>query len=84
MRKQLAVGLILALFASSAFAYSCPGLVSEVDRALDKDEVVADLSKAQLDEVRELRDRGEKLHGQGKHGESVDTLNEAKGILGID
>lgn len=84
MRKQLALGLVLALFVSSAFAYSCPGLMSDVDRALENDQVVADLSQSQLDKVRKLRDRGEKLHSQGKHGESVETLNEAKSILGID
>lgn len=84
MRKQLALGLVLALFVSSAFAYSCPGLMSEVDQALDNDQVVADLDQSQLDKVRKLRDRGERLHRQGEHSASVETLNEAKSILDID
>lgn len=69
----------LALASSSAMAFHCPADMKKIDDALP----TARLSTAQLDEVRKLRADGEKLHKEGKHQESVDTLARAMKILGI-
>ena len=77
--KRLAVTVILAAFASLAWASNCPNEVKAIDAALPK----AKLDAKQQAEVKKLRDEGESLHKAGKHSESMATLNKAKGILGI-
>ena len=77
--KHLAVTVILAAFASLAWANNCPNEVKAIDAALPK----AKLDAKQQAEVKKLRDDGEKLHKEGKHAESMATLGKAKGILGI-
>ena len=77
--KHLAVTVILAAFASLAWASNCPNEVKAIDAALPK----AKLDAKQQAEVKKLRDEGESLHKAGKHSESMATLNKAKGILGI-
>jgi hypothetical protein len=77
--KHLAVTVILAAFASLAWANNCPNEVKAIDAALPK----AKLDAKQQAEVKKLRDEGESLHKAGKHSESMATLNKAKGILGI-
>ena len=77
--KRLAVTVILAAFASLAWANNCPNEVKAIDAALPK----AKLDAKQQAEVKKLRDEGESLHKAGKHSESMATLNKAKGILGI-
>jgi Spy/CpxP family protein refolding chaperone len=63
-----------------AFAFQCPSDVGKIDQALDG----ADLTDEQKQQVMELRDEGERLHGEGQHQDAVDTLAEAKMILGIE
>jgi hypothetical protein len=77
--KQFAVTVILAAFASLAWANNCPNEVKAIDAALPK----AKLDAKQQAEVKKLRDEGESLHKAGKHSESMASLNKAKGILGI-
>jgi hypothetical protein len=77
--KHLAVTVILAAFASLAWASNCPNEVKAIDAALPK----AKLDAKQQAEVKKLRDEGESLHKAGKHSESMASLNKAKGILGI-
>ena len=77
--KRLAVTIILAGFASLAWANNCPNEVKAIDAALPK----AKLDAKQTAEVKKLRDEGEQLHKAGKHSESMATLGKAKGILGI-
>jgi hypothetical protein len=77
--KHLAVTVILAAFASLAWANNCPNEVKAIDAALPK----AKLDAKQQAEVKKLRDEGESLHKAGKHSESMASLNKAKGILGI-
>lgn len=79
--KKLLSGMILMLMTASAFAFQCPTDVAKIDEALAGN---PELSEEQLTEVKELRDKGEELHEQGKHQESVDTLAEAKEILGVE
>jgi hypothetical protein len=77
--KHLAVTVILAAFASLAWASNCPNEVKAIDAALPK----AKLTAQQQADVKKLRDEGESLHKAGKHSESMAALNKAKGILGI-
>jgi hypothetical protein len=77
--KHLAVTVILAAFASLAWANNCPNEVKAIDAALPK----AKLDAKQQAEVKKLRDEGESLHKAGKHSESMASLNKAKGILGL-
>ena len=77
--RSIVVAVSLALASSVAFANSCPREMKAIDAALPK----AKLSDAQLAEVKKLRAEGEKLHKEGKHKESMETLDKAKNILKI-
>lgn len=77
--KRLALTVALAVFASSAFANSCPREMRAIDAALPK----AKLTAEQASDVKKLRAEGEKLHKEGKHDASMAALSKAKGILGI-
>lgn len=76
--KQI-LGLILALSAASAFAHGCPGEMKAIDAKLP----AVKLSDAQMAKVKELRAKGEQLHKDGKHTESMAALAEAKKLLGL-
>jgi hypothetical protein len=78
MKTSLALAFVLAL-ASPAFAFHCPADMAAIDEALK----TAQLSEADLAKVKDLRAKGEELHNAGKHQESVDTLAEAKTLLGM-
>jgi len=75
----LIAGLALGL-ASPALANSCPMDMQAIDDAI----TTAQLSDADKAKVMSLRTTGEELHNSGKHNESVQTLGEAKKMLGID
>jgi hypothetical protein len=76
--KQI-LGLILALSAASAFAHGCPGEM----RAIDAKMPSVKLTDAQMSKVKELRAKGEQLHKEGKHTESMAALGEAKKMMGM-
>lgn len=77
--------LVMALaVAPVAWAGNCPALMAEIDEFLssnpDLDEetiVDEELNKS----VKQLREEGEKLHNDGKHDESVETLEKAIELL---
>jgi hypothetical protein len=77
-RTLFAVALTLAA-ASAAYAGQCPADMAAIDAALQSS-TVSDTDRAK---VIELRAQGEALHAEGKHQESMDTLAQAKQILGI-
>lgn len=77
--SSIVVALSLALASTVALANSCPKEMKAIDAALSK----AKLSEAQMSEVKKLRADGEKLHKDGKHGDSMAALGKAKKILGI-
>ena len=77
--RSMVVAVSLALASSFAYAHSCPKEMKAIDAALPK----AKLSDAQAAEVKKLRADGERLHKEGKHGESMEALGKAKGILKI-
>ena len=80
MKARTAVFAAALLFAGSAFAFHCPQEMKKIDDALAK---TPKLSAAQMDEVKKYRADGEKLHKEGKHQESLDTLAKAEKILGV-
>lgn len=81
MRLILLATLLSVGLASPAFAFHCPKDMAEIDAALAQN---PELSADQLAEVKDLRAEGEELHKSGKHQEAVDTLAQAKEVLGID
>jgi len=78
--KYLALTAALALFAGPAVANQCPMDMSKIDEALE----TASLSEEQMADVKALRAEGEELHQAGDHAASVETLAEAKEILGVE
>ena len=77
--RTMVVAASLALASGIAAAHNCPNEMKAIDAALPK----AKLSDAQAAKVKQLRADGEKLHKEGKHGDSMKALGEAKGILKI-
>ena len=78
--KRLALIAALALFMpASALADSCPILMSEIDEAMQ----VASLSDGDRARVQELRAQGQVQHEAGDHAASMQSLGEAKRILGL-
>lgn len=74
-----AVALVLALSMGSAFAHGCPGEMKAIDAKLP----AAKLDAAQMAKVKDLRAKGEQLHKDGKHAESMAALAEAKKMVGL-
>ncbi len=80
--KRILTAVALSFFVSSAaFAGSCPLMVKGIDAALAASPAI---SAEQMAEVKRLRDEGHALHEAGKHAESVETLQKAKDILGLE
>jgi hypothetical protein len=78
---RLMTGVFVALLSSTAFAFHCPQEMKKIDDALAKN---PPLSMQQLAEVKEHRINGEVYHKAGEHQKSLDTLEKAKKILGIE
>lgn len=78
--KKTALFTSLMLASLTAFAFHCPADMKKIDEALAKK---PQLSEKDMAEVKKLRADGEKLHKDGKHQESVDTLAKAMKILKI-
>ncbi len=73
------VGFVLAISMSSAFAHGCPGEMKAIDAKLPS----VKLDQSQMSKVTDLRAKGEQLHKEGKHTESMAALAEAKKLLGM-
>lgn len=81
MKRTILAALLISTFAAPAFAFECPSYMSKIDEALAGN---PDLSAEQLAEVKALRAEGEAAHNAGNHQESVDQLEKAMEILGIE
>jgi hypothetical protein len=77
--KKVLFGICMAMGASVAFAHGCPGEMRKIDEKLPS----AKISAAEMTKVKDLRAKGEQLHKDGKHADSMSTLAEAKKILGM-
>lgn len=82
MRKVLLTVLAaffsVGLVVSPVWAKTCPKLAKQAKEAI----AAGKYDKATVDKANALIAQGEKLHEQGKHDESVKTLNEALALLG--
>lgn len=78
MKKLIIAGALLAS-SSLAFAHGCPAEMKAIDAKLP----TAKLAPADMTKVKDLRAKGEQLHKDGKHADSMKTLGEAKKMLGI-
>jgi uncharacterized membrane protein len=79
MKALISAAALTFALAGPAFAFQCPADIAAIDAALQ----TATLTDAERAQVTELRDEGERLHAAGQHQDSVDTLAQAKEILGI-
>jgi hypothetical protein len=77
--KNLLIATSLLCASSVAFAHGCPGEMKKIDEKMPS----VKLSAADQTKVKDLRAKGEQLHKDGKHSESMATLGEAKKILGL-
>ena len=77
--KHTTLFFALTFASASALAFHCPADMKAIDAALPK----AQLTAAQLAEVKKQRADGEALHKAGKHQDSMDTLAKAMKILNI-
>ncbi len=76
--RMIAVGAVLVAIAGPAYAFQCPLLVIKIDKSLA---AAANLSAAQLEEIKQLRDYGESEHKAGNHCYAIKTLNKALALL---
>jgi hypothetical protein len=81
MKRAILAAAVSLMFATPAFAFHCPGYMAQIDEALAKNPA---LSAEQLAEVQTLRKEGEDLHNAGDHAKSVESLEKAMDILGIE
>ena len=61
--KKIFLSVLFVIFASSAFAGSCPMMTKNID--------------AKIEEAQKLRDAGLKAHETGDHARSEELLNKA-------
>ena len=79
MKTFMTATLLSLALAGPAFASQCPADMSKIDAALQ----TAQLTDEQKARVMELRQQGEQQHQAGQHQQSMETLGEAKELLGI-
>jgi len=80
MKRVILAGIFSLAMLSPAYAFQCPTDMAAIDAALASNMSLSDADRAK---VMELRAKGEELHKAGKHTESVETLAQAKAILGL-
>lgn len=79
MRTILASAAVL-LIAGPAFAFQCPADAAAIDEALASSDASEDVKA----EAQALRDEGMSQHEAGDHEAAVETLAQAKELLGIE
>jgi uncharacterized protein len=81
LKRILATFAITAMLTTPAFAFHCPKDMAEIDAAMAANPNLSDEDKAK---VTELRQKGQEEHEAGDHQASVETLAEAKALLGLE
>ena len=79
MKSLLIAAAILVGLAAPSFAGQCPSLIQKAEEALK----TATLDDAMMKKVMDHVALGKSQHDEGKHGESVATLNDALKLLGV-
>ena len=79
--KTLLLVLILGVFPSFAFSYSCPMKISDVNQAISE----LDMTKhaALIEAAKMLKTKGEEAHKNGDHQLSEDILAAALRLLDV-
>lgn len=77
--KKFAVAVAATLLSSLALAHNCPNEMKAIDAKMPS----VQLSAENMSKVKGLRAKGEALHKEGKHTESMAALAEAKKMLGM-
>lgn len=77
MKTILAV--LMFVGSSAAFAHNCPNVMKEIDAKMSSAQGVSPETMAK---VKQLRVDGERFHKEGKHAESMKSLEQAKAMLG--
>lgn len=80
LRILIGVASILAVVSGPVLARHCPEDMKKIDAALASGPKLSDAARK---EVKRLRAEGEKLHKEGKHPRSEETLAKAMKILKI-
>lgn len=75
--RYLVTMVLALLLAAPVLASRCPSLVHQIDEQL----AANDYDNTVREQVSALRDQGQSLHEQGKHGDSVRVLEQAMEIL---
>ena len=74
--KKIILSTVFVIFASSAFAGSCPILWGELDSEI-KIAKQSGMSSDKVDLIQKLRDSGKQAHDDGDHYKSEVLLGEA-------
>ena len=79
--KMIAMSVVLLLaMANPAFAFRCTNMLFKIDAALAE---ATNLTQAQIDDIKALRDGGAASHDIGNHSLSIAQLIDAQTKLGI-
>jgi uncharacterized protein len=81
LKRILAAAAISTMLTTPAFAFHCPKDMAEIDAAMAANPDLSDEDKAK---VTELRQKGQEEHEAGDHQAAVETLAEAKALLGLE
>ena len=76
--KKIIIAAAFVVLTTPAISGSCPGKIAMIDKALAQGNV------PNAEQVKKLRDQGEKLHKEGGHGASVTVLSSAMKLAGLD
>ena len=82
MKMRLLTFLFGLTFATVSWAHACPSVMAEIDAILEGADVVSHLEADVLAEAKALREKGEKYHDAGQHGESMEALERSLALLG--
>jgi hypothetical protein len=76
--EKIIIAAAFVVLTTPAISGSCPGKIAMIDKALAQGNV------PNAEQVKKLRDQGEKLHKEGGHGASVTVLSSAMKLAGLD
>ena len=81
MRNILVVGDMLAALATPAWANQCPSSIAALDEQMQQHGSM--LSPDKATQVKELRDQAERAHGAGNHDEAMQSVQQARSVMGM-
>ena len=76
--RRIFMFMAAAVISTPLFAMHCPADMGKIDQQLESN---PPSDPAVLQQVLELRGKGQELHEAGKHAESVEVLRQAQSLL---